>query len=71
MTTNQIAYWELQEKKRANRMQEQLKGDIQDAQKKRWMYQNANDTAKNVMEGISKLTGGGVSIGKLVSGLGG
>lgn len=43
MTANQVAYWQLQEAKRHNLMEESLKDDIQKAQKKRYDTQNAVD----------------------------
>lgn len=43
MTANQVAYWQLQEAKRHNYQEEQLKGDIQEAQKQRYASQNATD----------------------------
>lgn len=43
MTAQQVAYWQLQEAKRHNFQEESLKSDIQEAQKQRYLSQNATD----------------------------
>lgn len=66
MTSNQIAYWNLQETKRANRAQEKMKADLTDAQVRRYDTQNVNDTKKvsGSTEGIISdfMSGMGTSI---------
>lgn len=68
MTTNQIAYWKLQEDRRSNRAQEQLKSDLQEAQKKRWKVQSGTDIAKTVTSGIKDLTKAGSGIASIIGG---
>lgn len=64
MTQNQIAFWKLEEDKRANREQERLKGEIQEAQADRWKHQNSTDTANAVTGGIGNILGG---LGKIIN----
>lgn len=60
---------ELQERGRSNRMQEALKGDLQTAQKQRWMYQNVTD-ASNALTNARKASNDGASmVVKLIGGL--
>lgn len=44
MTANQVAYWNVEESKRHNKMTEGLTQDIQEAQKQRMATQNVTDT---------------------------
>lgn len=43
MTANQVAYWELQESKRHNRLDEQIRSDTQRAQEQRFREQSQTE----------------------------
>lgn len=78
MTANQLRYWELQESKRSNLAREtetnrsnvrneDLKEDIQGAQKDRWKVQNVTDVVKTVTGGLKDLSEAGKNTANIVT----